>query len=140
MLSLEKTLLYEIKFLSHTFYIAKSPTNRLGRSFSEVPSSDPQPEVWPDHERVQQVIERIQAGPPLERTLTGEGTIQERINKGKELLMKRRMENRMEEISQLMILCMAGKAMPSPSDWHDLKKVVEQSLENIKPSSNRTNI
>ncbi|XP_028791075.1 agamous-like MADS-box protein AGL80 [Neltuma alba] len=93
--------------------------------------SDPQPEVWPDHEGVQQVIERCRGGPVSERALNKEATIQKRIKKGKELLMRRRKENRTEEISQLMIRCMLGKATPSPADWHDMKMVVEQTLKKI---------
>ncbi|XP_028768372.1 MADS-box transcription factor PHERES 2-like [Neltuma alba] len=90
--------------------------------------SDPQPEVWPDHEGVQQVIERCQA---KQNNLNGEESIQKRINKGKELLMRRREENHREEISQLMILCMAGKTMPSQKDWPDMKMLAEQTLKNI---------
>ncbi|XP_054820595.1 uncharacterized protein LOC129319512 [Prosopis cineraria] len=95
--------------------------------------SDPQPEVWPDHEGVEQVIERChcQARPALEGTLSREEPIQSRINKGKELLMKRREENRGEEIYQLMILSLAGKAMPSLTDWLDTKMAVEQSLKKL---------
>ncbi|KAI9124613.1 hypothetical protein K1719_004535 [Acacia pycnantha] len=92
--------------------------------------SNPTPEVWPDHEGVQQLIERCHARPVSRRTLTIEEPIQQRINIARELLMRKRQENDVEEISQQMIQCLAGKAMPNPTNWNDMKMLVEQTLKN----------
>ena len=59
--------------------------------------SDPTPEVWPDHEGVQQLIERCHDRPVPRRTLTIEESIQQRINIAKELLTRKRQENHVEE-------------------------------------------
>lgn len=94
--------------------------------------SNPVPEVWPDHESIQQIIEECQKDTPvIHPTLSREEFLQSKINEGKEILWKRQQENRVEEISQQMIQCMVGNTMPNFTNWNDMKMMVEKTLNDI---------
>ncbi|CAI8597023.1 unnamed protein product [Vicia faba] len=108
--------------------------------------NDPQPEVWPSREGVQNVLSRFNGLPELEQSkkmLNQESFLKQRIQKAQEHLNKQKIDNKRKEVTHLMFQCLnVGQVFESVnmSDLNDLSWLIDQNLKQIKRRIDETQV
>ncbi|KAL5077077.1 hypothetical protein RYX36_016061 [Vicia faba] len=108
--------------------------------------NDPQPEVWPSPEGVQNVLSRFNGLPELEQSkkmLNQESFLKQRIQKAQEHLNKQKIDNKRKEVTHLMFQCLnVGQVFESVnmSDLNDLSWLIDQNLKQIKRRIDETQV
>ncbi|OIW14060.1 hypothetical protein TanjilG_11405 [Lupinus angustifolius] len=96
-----------------------------------------QPEVWPSHFEVQKVLYKFLTMPPLEQSrkmFDQEMFLKQRIMKAQEQLKKKKIQNRKEMMSLLMIKCLStGKVEENVNaqNANDLLWVIDENLKEL---------
>ncbi|XP_058783779.1 agamous-like MADS-box protein AGL80 [Vicia villosa] len=106
--------------------------------------NDPQPEVWPSPQGVQNVLSRFKRLPDLEQTkkmFNHESFLKQRIEKAQENLNKQKIDNKRKEMTHLMFQCLdAGQIFESVNmnDLNDLSWLIDQNLKHLERRINET--
>ncbi|XP_058783783.1 agamous-like MADS-box protein AGL80 [Vicia villosa] len=108
--------------------------------------NDPQPEVWPSPQGVQNVLSRFKRLPELEQNkkmLNQESFLKQRIQKAQEQLNKQKIDNKRKEMTHLMFQCLnAGQIFESVNmgDLNDLSWLIDQNLKHIERRIDETQV
>ncbi|GMP41164.1 hypothetical protein CsSME_00011359 [Camellia sinensis var. sinensis] len=95
-----------------------------------------QPEVWPSNLGVQRVLakfERMSEMEQLNKIMTQESFIRQRIAKANEQLKKKLKDNREKEMTEVMYQCLSGRGLQNLSmvDQCDLNWLIDKNLKEI---------
>ncbi|XP_062020934.1 agamous-like MADS-box protein AGL80 [Rosa rugosa] len=98
---------------------------------------DSEPEVFPSHPEVRQLLTRFRDMPEMDKTrkmVDQETFLRQRIDKAREQTKKVKRENRDKEISQIMFSCLKGKSVfdLEMRDLHDLYFIIERNLMELE--------
>ncbi|CAI9115725.1 OLC1v1016711C1 [Oldenlandia corymbosa var. corymbosa] len=98
---------------------------------------EPQPEVWPNPDGVQRVIDQFKRMPEMEQTkkmVNQESFIRQRIAKAGEQLKKIHMENREKHITEVIFQSLIGKSVEEMpiADLNDVGWLLDQNLKGIQ--------
>ncbi|XP_058783840.1 agamous-like MADS-box protein AGL80 [Vicia villosa] len=99
---------------------------------------DPQPEIWPSPQGLQNVLLKFRTMPELEQNkkmVNQDSFLKQRISKAKEQVKKQQKDNKVKEITMLMFQCLnAGKIVQnnmSVGDLNELAWMIDQNLKEI---------
>ncbi|TKY52359.1 Agamous MADS-box protein AGL36 [Spatholobus suberectus] len=96
---------------------------------------DPKPEVWPDPEGANEMIQRYLNASVLDesKNVNQESFIMQRIAKAREQLKKQRLENREKEMTLSLFQYMEGKDLPDTfEELKELDKLIEKNMKEIE--------
>ncbi|XP_058766253.1 agamous-like MADS-box protein AGL80 [Vicia villosa] len=108
--------------------------------------NDPQPEVWPSPQGVQNVLSRFKRLPEVEQSkkmLNQESFLKQKIEKAQEQLNKQKIDNKRKEMTHLMFQCLdAGQIFESVNmnDLNDLSWLIDQNLKHLERRINETQV